>query len=96
MGSSKGREVDAPSVTAATVENEPGEASAFDTNQPRVRPDVADALVSAAFEGTYSNIILESASLMINDAPAVMTGGPAAEKKGGVKRARAKANSRNR
>lgn len=58
--------------------------------QLRMRPEVADALLAAAYEWTMSRrTLLKSTSWTTEDALALMAGGPAADKKRGVKRAHA-------
>ena len=48
-----------------------------------MRPEVADALLAAAYEWTMSRrTLLESTSWTTEDALALMAGGPAADKKG--------------
>ena len=55
-----------------------------------MRPEVADALLGAAYEWTMSRrTLLKSTSSTTEDALALMAGGPAEDKKRGVKRAHA-------
>ena len=55
-----------------------------------MRPEVADALLAAAYEWAMSRItLLKSTSWTTEDALALMAGGPATDKKRGVKRAHA-------
>ena len=58
--------------------------------QQNINPEVADALLAAAYEWTMSRrMLLKRTSWTTEDALALMAGGPATDKKRGVKRAHA-------
>lgn len=50
-----------------------------------MKPEVADALLASYFKWTKSMSMLSSTSWMTEDAPARVTGGPAAEITGGLR-----------